>query len=698
MDGTETSFRALARSIILMGSELVTDAVVAVMELVKNGYDAHATEVKIKIETSEGLTIVRDNGFGMTKPQIEKDWMAIGGSMKAAASGQPKMTTHGERAVQGEKGIGRLSAQRLGRRLRLVTRARRKDGSLEPKECYLDINWDDFLTTSKQIHEIPIVVHEREPQVYLKSSGTLLRLVDPVEPWSAPQLSALKNTIGKFFDPFLPIEQQGMRVSLQIDGGSVNPYEALQNIISRYTYSVEGTVDNEFRFTGVVKSPTGEKEYRDHPLQPRLTRAAPRKSSVLPDHQFKPCGPFAVRIYAFERKGRGENLVALLDYLDNVARGVMVYRDGVRLMPYGNLGDDWLELDRASSGKVGDYFSNRQLLGAVAISHEDNPHLRDKTNREGLMETEAFRTFRGLLWNIVDLLNDERKRHRAKRSQREDVVDIQAELKQLSSDPNVRPVVRERIEAIALSFSSHVRNLKKREVTMMELSGIGLAAERTTHEFAKLVKRLRRVLSTELDDDVSERTRSSIRSSLAYLDQIEGELWNLEPLYFSSRSSMEEVLVSSAVNSVREFFVPDLDESGATLDVVVEEPLTVHESRGLIVQALFNLVDNALYWAVVHRKKKGHVQIRVQGRRGRLLVVDNGAGVDEEDQNLIFEPLFGHKPGGRGLGLYIVPARALWRRNGGDLGTETIRAGGCPPAQVFCSCHENRESGCWCVL
>src|ERR687890_2363834 len=114
------AFTVDARAILTLGRESIKDHTTALVELVKNSYDADADKVEVEIYVGVPQPYIRvaDNGGGMTERQVENNWLRIGYSEK-----KTQRVSKLKRRKTGEKGIGRLSADRLGSLLELRTKA-----------------------------------------------------------------------------------------------------------------------------------------------------------------------------------------------------------------------------------------------------------------------------------------------------------------------------------------------------------------------------------------------------------------------------------------------------------------------------------------------------------------------------------------------------------------------------------------------
>ena len=117
------------------------------------------------------------------------------------------------------------------------------------------------------------------------------------------------------------------------------------------------------------------------------------------------CGPFAIDFAAFEGERRHSTMPpeehARLANKTEYIGGLYIYRNGIRVLPYGDTDNDWLDIEfRRTKSAYYYYFSHRKMFGAVEIDAERNRGLREKAGREGFQENKAYRQFRSILQNF----------------------------------------------------------------------------------------------------------------------------------------------------------------------------------------------------------------------------------------------------------------------------------------------------------
>lgn len=397
-------FRPRARLISMLGSELIGDPVTGVLELVKNGYDADATMVQVQLlqmgDLASGTISILDDGTGMTWDDLETKWLSPAVEHKERDKRARRRTPRGRLPI-GEKGVGRLAVHRLGRLLQLVTR------TAGGPELVMDIDWDEF-DASMYLDQIGVSVREREPEVFTgNATGTLLTVSALRERWNSLHVRALQRGLRRLQSPLT--QWPDFTVSLLCPEHP--QYEGLDNsdILKRFHYSLRGHIDAagvfdfryECRLPELARVP--ERVHSDDAYD--LAARARQRGELGADPPA--CGAFDLTVYVWDRTAAFLKAVNVSrDNLDDYS-GVALFRDGLRVLPYGEQGDDWLALDREKINDPSRRFANNQVIGYVEVTQEDSPDLRDKTNREGLIDNAAFRDLRTLVRAAMDVFASE---------------------------------------------------------------------------------------------------------------------------------------------------------------------------------------------------------------------------------------------------------------------------------------------------
>lgn len=396
----EAHFAVEARLAIQLGRESISSSIIAILELVKNSYDAGASRVSIRFKdlgTTSAQMMIEDDGCGMTADDLLNYWMVIGTTNKVKLR-----RTGTKRTLTGEKGLGRLGLDRLGRYTKVQSIVR---GSSEGIEVPID--WSLFEKEDVRLEQVRLNVYgvpnlRQDPftgiwQEY--DHGTRLVLTELKDEWQEAALLDLRAELSLLVSPFskstdFRIELDSGQELKSVDGPLTTPDSLLQAAQWKVTASIgdDGAVSMK------MASAHHNRVYEEGPLM--WAKRFPG-SGIVPH-----CGPLQFDFYFFPRKATtlGDetfSLTAIRTFLD-ANQGLRVYRDGFRVKPYGNPnGDgDWLRLayrrmsspegvsqdDKPGNWRVG----YNQVVGAIFLSREKNADLLDKTNREGLVDGKAF--------------------------------------------------------------------------------------------------------------------------------------------------------------------------------------------------------------------------------------------------------------------------------------------------------------------
>lgn len=451
-------FTASARTAMLIGSENFSNPEGAIIELVKNTYDADSPCCYILFDGNDGQITdiyIIDYGCGMDIKTITDCWMQIGTDDK-----QQNIQTSNGRIKSGAKGIGRFALNRLGSKAVMYTH---KKGQ---KAFAWNVNWNDFNAPGKRLNEIMAdldVVALEEIQCSLSelakrfnvslpefSIGTILKISDLADKWEEESIKHLFASLQDLVPPFnIPVFQQYLYVNGSQDYGKImaKQYEDFDYKVSaKYEDSIlkvdvqrneldinalqseyRGLFDMENMKQFPYRLEDFEKETY-HIEMPLVELNGLQKSKLLAEYGPK-LGDFQFDFYFIKSSKadiNSEKSDAKYPYRHfspthrrlwlRKNLGVKIYRDKFRVRPYGENGDDWLHLgDRYSQNPIGAgqrmggyHIRQNQIVGAVEISRLQNIYLQDKSGREGLQENEIFALFKEVLLGIINIMEKDR--------------------------------------------------------------------------------------------------------------------------------------------------------------------------------------------------------------------------------------------------------------------------------------------------
>jgi signal transduction histidine kinase len=368
-----SGFRFAPSILARLGEELVPNLDQAIIELVRNSYDADATicTVEIKLTQAHGGTIiVSDNGNGMTESQIKNNWLVLGGSSKSSQSLTPK----GRRTV-GDKGLGRLAALRAGTSVKMITRTPNVEAT---KAHSIEINWANY----DNVRVVEEVVFPTEPDSR-ESPGTTTILKGITKKLGKTETDRLGRSIVLLTSPF----EKGADFRVALIAPDFPELEA--RVKNGYLDDAEYVLNAELKDDG-----TGYAEVRD--FKGSLLYSAgsnewsTKKNEVAKTYK-APASKFELYTFVFEKNsfaGRTSTISEIKAWL-KVVGGVHFYHRQFRVPPYGDPGHDWLDMNLARARSPEERPSTNTSVGRVMVD-DPNGILIQKTDRVGFVESDEF--------------------------------------------------------------------------------------------------------------------------------------------------------------------------------------------------------------------------------------------------------------------------------------------------------------------
>jgi hypothetical protein len=355
----------------------------------------------------------------------------------------------------------------------------------------------------------------------------------------------------------------------------------------------------------------------------------------------------------------------------NAFCGVSIYRDGFRVYPYGQKGNDWLNLDSRSRQNPVQALANNQVVAAIQLSRESNSELRDRANREGMVLNDEHAALEAWFVEVLLLLEKERYALRPRQESAEkaqplfEAFDLSSTVKQVRTELGPKHPVTVLITDTDKKVREGVERVQEVFSRLLMSSGLGHMVDIVIHEIGAPLGKINRQLlliqkevETINDASLLERIKKKVESLKPWLEQIFNLRQRLEPQTPAKRGRATTFIVREEVEDNFQLYEALLKKQGIKHQILTPNgEIKVTMSRASLGQILANLIDNAVFWISRERGagKGGHIQVGIERIEGgfRILFCDDGPGVAEEDKARIFEPYFTTRPNGMGLGLHI---------------------------------------------
>jgi signal transduction histidine kinase len=694
---TAPVFRPRARIMKTLGEELISSDTVAVIELVKNSYDAGATAVLIRFTgpliKGEGQIEVSDNGSGMDIETVRGAWMEPATPSKRVA----KMV--GNRRVLGEKGIGRFATSRLAKELDLFTRT-----AGEPNETHAYFDWSQFDDEDRYLDEIVILIEQRpakeiSPQgsagklklqllepfdTYDCSHGTTLVMRPLTQTWARTHFEELQRGLSRLVSPFAGLGDFKIKIEAEGDFAEFSSEISPPEIINYPHYLIEGTVDSGGLCQLTLKI-TGTDEVLS--ISERLSRTSAGWVFIKPDKQLKEsqrplCGPISINLRVWDRddlgnvvQKTGSTLSSVRHDLDALA-GINIYRDNFRVMPYGEPKNDWLRLDLRRVQNPTTRISNNQVVGYIGITADANSALQDQSNREGIRENEAFTDLQGIVLAVLSRLETARRSSRRNSKNPPtntfataggvfrpvSLGDLRAHLN--ATSPSDKTAVS-LLDSAEENYATQIEDIKQVVARYQSLATLGKLMDVVLHDGRQPLSKIasEALLGKEELDDVAAgqqpdltRLRKRFTSIGVQSEALKTVFRRIEPFAGRKRGRPKQLFLEDIIRDAFEVHDTQIKQLGIELSLpTTRTAVTVDPAE--IQEIFLNLLSNSLFWleTVPRAERKIEVEVR-RPREGTLEVLfsDTGPGVAEDLRGLIFDPYFSTKPSGVGLGLTIA--------------------------------------------
>lgn len=691
--------RPAGRHILTIGRDLIQDYYAAVVELVKNAYDADSPDVNIEFRAKpdhSGYSIViADHGHGMSRNTVIHKWMVPSTRDKLDRRKSPS-----GRVMQGRKGVGRYAASILGKDLLLET------VTSEGEKTTLMVEWSDF-EYAPFLDDVEILIETTECS---EPPGTRLTMTGDgqlMKEWNEAQFRKLRFELKKLKPPMTAsigdeLNDDKFLINLIIDGfpdvqddcENIEPYP----LFDLFDYRIAGIIGADGKSTL-----TYSQQNARNTIEEIIQRDAGEPTG---------CGElvFDIRVYDRENeaivslisrglKDEAGNYVGRLQakQLLNESNGIGVYRNGFRIRPLGDADFDWLKLNERRVQNPSFRIGSNQAIGYVQIESEELSGLVEKSARDGLRENTAFTRLKEITKEVIAELETRRFDYRKMAGLSRPVVKVERELERLFSfdtlkkdissklarsevDQKTADEIIELITREAEAKNQAVDEIRQAVAVYQGQATLGKIINVILHEgrrplnyFRNQIPNLRNRYGNILNTGDTGKLEKFMRivEGVGTNAEVFVKLFSrLDPLAASKRSPRKPLELKKTIRKALSVFEKEMETYHVVVKVEGSDDFRFSSWEQDIYAIFTNLVDNSIYWMTEKKVSKREIIIDVVTNGDSLLHIDyrdTGPGIEPNliASEVIFEPQFSTKPSGTGLGLAIAGEAAI--RNGLEL-------------------------------
>lgn len=719
------ALRPKARILKTLGEELISSETVALIELVKNAYDADAENVLISFsgdfKEGSGTVEVLDDGHGMDMDTIMESWMIIATSTKK----NNKRSKSGKRRVLGEKGIGRFAAARIAEELELFTRT--KDQS--ETESYAVFDWTQFDDDERFLDDILFLTDEQLATVIISDwrlkdfsekkyrapyHGTALRMNRLKHTWERHDLENLQRGLSRLLSPFYAKNDFNIFLDLPEGHSEFNSRITPPEIIKYPHYVVKGgmEVDGGYSFSVRIEEESKSHEFNGYfykvfsggewELYP--TDEKPEYQAESQKEKAVESGPFEFELRIWDRdelenvnQKVGGGIRSIRKDLDAIA-GINIYRDGFRVLPYGEPDNDWLRLDLRRVQLPTKRLSNNQITGYITITADKNAELHDRSNREGLDNNAAYSDLQNIMKFVLN--ETENLRYVSKRKKPEQK--NEKEQKGLFDPPDFNKIAdavnrdhadkKETLNLINKAEADWKNQIKKLQSVLSQyhaLATLGGIVDKILHDGRQPLAKIQTEagLGREMAEDLLKSSpelpqlmdfEKSYGKIVGQSSVLRDVFRRAEPFGGRKRGRPRKYYIEELIKDIFQLYEKEFKDSLINIELPHSETLVSIDTTELS-EIFTNLITNSLYWLKSVPEKKRSIRVMVERKPDDSLEIifsDTGPGIDIKYKDQIFEPYFSRKPDGHGLGLCLVGEIVHDYYNGSVELLDTRRSGG----------------------
>ncbi len=651
-----------------LGEELNPSPDQGILELVKNAYDADAINCRVELAGTDvpgGMISISDNGDGMSVADIRDKWLVLGESDKS-----PRCPTRLGRLPAGSKGLGRLAALRMGS----IAELKSRPASNPAAENYLKIDWGKY-SKARLVEEVPLELLTRSSQEG-ETTGSEIVITDLRYRIGRMDVKRLARALLLLADPFGD-NPLGFHPTLAAPEFTDLEYLVRKRYFEDADYHLIATLDENGRAEARVLDWQGKD----------LFSATHKEIAAKRQGTQYVCPPTQFDLWAFllSKESFGQRATSLQEVREwlKTFGGVHLYLNGLRVNPYGNPGNDWLDMNLRRAQIPEERPSTNTSIGRVLVSDKLGI-LDQKTDRSGFIEGESFSELREFARDALEWMGRRRldaamqrraqerdTAHRGTIRKRESVQEAIAK-----APAAARQELSNAFAAYERSREREIQGLRKEVQLYRTLSTAGITAATFAHESSgnpiKVVKNSIAAIERRGRKELGDRYDNSLMGPVEVIKRSVNSLAVLGTatlrLIEHEKRRIGRVDINPVILEVLETFAPFFKGR----DVVVQPKLYsgnpyLRGSKAALESIITNLLNNSLAALERAEAKVRLIEVHTEVERSfaTIRVLDNGPGIDGIDKRDIWLPGETTQPNGTGLGLTIV--RDAVRDLGGEV-------------------------------
>ncbi len=653
----------------LIGRDLITDRVTALFELVKNCYDANATEVTVKfdnvgLDKQNSAITIADNGFGMSFTDIRDKWMVIGTSNKRS---NPYTPLPFNRKCVGEKGIGRFAVDKLGDKVNIITKQEGENDWLN-----VEIDWESYYNSSnnQQLSLFTDIENHYEfyPAEDKTKHGTTLNITNIREIWVEDDIQRFIAEVARLISPFekmiLPFNIRVIAPEYGIDTIANKGIEDVK--LATVSFSITYNAEQKTQETVFFNESSGKIEIQRAPI--------------------KSFGGIKMKVYFFDDAARKQYRK---EFKNSQIDGIKIYRDGVITTPFAESESnedkkrDILGIDKRLWQDIFNRVSTREIIGIVEITKADNPNIIDATNRQDFVDNSEYRELKEFIINQLDAIQRFKEYTRKIRKQQNaDTLksageDLQSFISSVETIAQQNPGLKAQLDPVLKQAKKTGKAVKtaikdkkeaedefaRKESIYMSIMSLQEYAIHITHAVRTTLNKIRdRVEYFNLffpdpnDQDIFERYAKEMYVEFENVNKVIDYMLS----YSQANIQPEDIQLNDTIQEIFAEYQPIFAANNIKPDIILPEDITLKNThRQFFRDIIQNILDNSIKALKDVPQKIIRCSVSIKDKSLTIKISDTGVGIPIDKRAWVFGiyNTTTQDQGGAGIGLYIVKTR-----------------------------------------